>query len=60
MTMKKMKNFMALLLALVMTMSLMACGNKTDEETKTERISAVTCRPPSPVRRFWWTRTATP
>ena len=35
MTMKKMKNFIALLLALVMTMSLMACGNKTDEETKT-------------------------
>lgn len=35
MTMKKMKNFMALLLALVMTMSLMACGNKTSEETKT-------------------------
>lgn len=34
-TMKKMKNFIALLLALVMTMSLMACGNKTDEETKT-------------------------
>ena len=33
--MKKMKNFIALLLALVMTMSLMACGNKTDEETKT-------------------------
>lgn len=30
-----MKNFIALLLALVMTMSLMACGNKTDEETKT-------------------------
>lgn len=28
MTMKKMKNFMALLLALVMTMSLVACGNK--------------------------------
>lgn len=35
MTMKKMKNFMALLLALVMTMSLVACGNKTSEETKT-------------------------
>lgn len=35
MTMKKMKNFIALLLALVMTMSLMACGNKTSEETKT-------------------------
>ena len=33
--MKKMKNFMALLLALVMTMSLVACGNKTSEETKT-------------------------
>lgn len=33
--MKKMKNFMALLLALVMTMSLVACGNKTGEETKT-------------------------
>lgn len=33
--MKKMKNFIALLLALVMTMSLMACGNKTSEETKT-------------------------
>lgn len=32
--MKKMKNFMALLLALVMTMSLVACGNKTSEETK--------------------------
>ena len=31
MTMKKMKNFIALLLALVMTMSLMACGNKTDD-----------------------------
>ena len=30
--MKKMKNFMALLLALVMTMSLVACGNKTGEE----------------------------
>ena len=35
MTMKKMKNFMALLLALVMTMSLVACGNKASEETKT-------------------------
>lgn len=35
MTMKKMKNFIALLLALVMTMSLVACGNKTSEETKT-------------------------
>lgn len=35
MTMKKMKNFMALLLALMMTMSLVACGNKTSEETKT-------------------------
>lgn len=35
MTMKKMKNFMALLLALVMTMSLVACGNKTSEGTKT-------------------------
>lgn len=35
MTMKKMKNFMPLLLALVMTMSLVACGNKTSEETKT-------------------------
>lgn len=33
--MKKMKNFMALLLALVMTMSLVACGNKASEETKT-------------------------
>lgn len=33
--MKKMKNFIALLLALVMTMSLVACGNKTSEETKT-------------------------
>lgn len=33
--MKKMKNFMALLLALVMTMSLVSCGNKTSEETKT-------------------------
>ena len=33
--MKKMKNFMALLLPLVMTMSLVACGNKTSEETKT-------------------------
>ena len=33
--MKKMKNFMALLLALVMTMSLVACGNKTSEDTKT-------------------------
>ena len=33
--MKKMKNIMALLLALVMTMSLVACGNKTSEETKT-------------------------
>lgn len=30
-----MKNFMALLLALVMTMSLVACGNKASEETKT-------------------------
>ena len=35
MTMKKMKNFIAMLLALVMTMSLVACGNKTSEETKT-------------------------
>lgn len=33
--MKKMKNFMALLLALVMTMSLVACGNKASEEAKT-------------------------
>ena len=30
--MKKMKNIMALLLALVMTMGLVACGNKTSEE----------------------------
>lgn len=35
MTMKKMKNFIAMLLALVMTMSLVACGNKASEETKT-------------------------
>lgn len=55
--MKKMKNFIALLLALVMTMSLMACGNKTDEETKTGEDIGRRLRPE---RRFWWIRTATP
>ena len=33
--MKKMKNFIALLLALVMALSIVGCGKTTDEETKT-------------------------